>query len=189
MAPRELFHKAKGVNWCAALGLLASLAWSSACTDASAVPASARSNAGSDASNVASASKTSAVKTLPPAGYAWVIFEADTVVAEVAATPDERAQGLMYRDEIPDGTGMLFVFQDSQPRSFWMANTYIPLDIAYMNPSYRIVDIIAMEPLVTDSYPSDAPAMFALEVRQNWFAEQGITVGSQASIVFGIQGG
>jgi uncharacterized membrane protein (UPF0127 family) len=44
-----------------------------------------------------------------------------------------------------------------------------------------------MEPLVTDSYPSDAPAMFALEVRQNWFAEHGITVGSQASIIFGVQ--
>ena len=125
---------------------------------------------------------------MPPAGYAWVIFGADTVVAEVAATADERAEGLMYRDEVPDGTGMLFVFQDNQPRSFWMANTYVALDIAYMDPSYRIVDIIAMEPLVTDPYPSDAPAMFALEVRQRWFQEQGIAVGAQANIVFGVQG-
>lgn len=125
---------------------------------------------------------------LPPAGYAWVIFGADTVLAEVAATPDERADGLMYRDEVPDGTGMIFVFPDSQPRSFWMANTYVALDIAYMNPSYRIVDIIAMEPLITDSYPSSAPAMFGLEVRQGWFAEHGIAVGAQAEIVFGVQG-
>jgi uncharacterized membrane protein (UPF0127 family) len=125
---------------------------------------------------------------MPPAGYAWVIFGADTVVAEVAATADERAEGLMYRDEVPDGTGMLFVFEDSQPRSFWMANTYVALDIAYMNPSYRIVDIIAMEPLVTDSYPSRAAAMFGLEVRQGWFAEHDIAVGAQAQIVFGVQG-
>jgi uncharacterized membrane protein (UPF0127 family) len=117
-----------------------------------------------------------------------VIFGADTVLAEVAATPDERADGLMYRDEVPDGTGMIFVFPDSQPRSFWMANTYVALDIAYMNPSYRIVDIIAMEPLITDSYPSSAPAMFGLEVRQGWFAEHGIAVGAQAEIVFGVQG-
>jgi len=117
-----------------------------------------------------------------------VIFGTDTVVAEVAATADERAEGLMYRDEVADGTGMLFVFQDNQPRSFWMANTYVPLDIAYMNPSYRIVDIIAMEPLVTDSYPSRAPSMFALEVRQGWFAEESIAVGAQANIVFGVQG-
>ncbi|NIP80218.1 MAG: DUF192 domain-containing protein, partial [Gemmatimonadetes bacterium] len=51
----------------------------------------------------------------PPPGHAWVIFGADTVLAEVAATAEERAEGLMYRDDVPDGTGMLFVFQDSQP--------------------------------------------------------------------------
>ena len=57
-----------------------------------------------------------------------------------------------------------------------------------MNPSYRIVDIIAMEPLVTDSYPSNAPSMFALEVRQGWFEDHGIGVGDVAEIVFGVQG-
>lgn len=122
----------------------------------------------------------------PAAGHAWVIFGADTVVAEVAATADQRADGLMYREEVPDGTGMLFVFQDNEVRAFWMANTYVPLDIAYMDPSYRIVDIVQMEPLVTDTYPSSAPAMFALEVRQGWFAEQGIGVGDQAEVVFGV---
>jgi uncharacterized protein len=122
----------------------------------------------------------------PPSGRAWVIFGADTVVAEIAATADERAQGLMYREEVPDGTGMLFVFQDNAHRAFWMANTYVPLDIAYMDPSYRIVDIVQMEPLVTETYPSSGPAMFALEVRQGWFEENGIRVGDQAEIVFGI---
>lgn len=126
-------------------------------------------------------------KELPPAGHAWVIFDADTVVAEVAATADERAQGLMYRDDVPDGTGMIFVFPDSQIRSFWMANTYVALDIAYIDPSFRVVDIIAMEPLVTESYPSKAPAMFGLEVRQGWFEEKGIVTGAQADIVFGVQ--
>lgn len=124
----------------------------------------------------------------PPGGYAWVVFGADTVVAEIAATADERAQGLMYREELPDGTGMLFVFQDNAHRAFWMANTYIPLDIAYMDPSYRIIDIVAMEPLVTETYPSSGPAMFALEVRQGWFGEHGIGVGDQPEIVFGIGG-
>lgn len=125
----------------------------------------------------------------PAAGHAWVIFGADTVVAEVAATADQRADGLMYREEVPDGTGMLFVFQDNEVRAFWMANTYVALDIAYMDPSYRIVDIVQMEPLVTDTYPSSAPAMFALEVRQGWFAEEGIGVGDQAEVVFGVGAG
>ena len=92
----------------------------------------------------------------------------------------------MYREEVPDGTGMLFVFTDSRVRSFWMANTYVALDIAYMDPSFRVVDIIAMEPLVTESYPSSAPSMYGLEVRQGWFSEQEITIGAQAEIVFGV---
>ena len=125
----------------------------------------------------------------PPVNRAWVIFGTDTIVAEIARTPDERAQGLMYRDELPDGTGMLFVFEDVQIRSFWMANTYVALDIAYIDVSFVIVDIQQLEPLVTDSYPSAAPAMLALEVAQGWFAEHGVVVGDQAQIEFGIQVG
>ena len=123
----------------------------------------------------------------PPANRAWVIFGTDTIVAEIARTPDERAQGLMYRDELPTGTGMLFVFEDVQIRSFWMANTYVALDIAYIDVSYVIVDIQQLEPLVTDSNPSAAPAMYALEVAQGWFAQHGVTVGNQAQIEYGIQ--
>ncbi len=93
----------------------------------------------------------------------------------------------MYRDALPDGTGMLFVFPDNRVRAFWMANTYLALDIAYMDPSFRVVDVVAMEPLVTESYPSSAPAMYGLEVRQGWFEEQGIVTGAQAEIVFGVQ--
>lgn len=123
----------------------------------------------------------------PAAGTAWVIFGADTVVAEVARTPDERAEGLMYRQEIPDGTGMLFVFEDNTVRSFWMQNTYVALDIAYMDPSFVVVDIQQMEPLTTDAHQSTAPAMFALEVRKGWFAEKGIGVGARADVVFGVR--
>jgi uncharacterized membrane protein (UPF0127 family) len=188
MVLRELFHKAHMTNKRAIFGLVALTATMAACSSADAVPAEADDAAAATSLPISSPDETSTSGAYPPAGYAWVIFGADTVVAEVAATADERAEGLMYRDEVPDGTGMLFVFQDNQPRSFWMANTYVPLDIAYMNPSYRIVDIIAMDALVTDSYPSRAPSMFALEVRQGWFAETGIAVGAQANIVFGVQG-
>ena len=124
----------------------------------------------------------------PPAGHAWVIFGADTVLAEGAATPEERAAGLMYRDELAEDAGMLFVFQQPAIQSFWMANTYIPLDIAYMDSSYRITDILQMEPLDTGSYPSTKPVLFALEVIEGWFEEMDIPVGTQADIVFGVQG-
>lgn len=126
----------------------------------------------------------------PPTNRAWVVFSsdegaADTVVAEIAATPEEREQGLMHRQELPDGTGMLFVFQDSQERSFWMANTFVPLDIAYMDESYAIVSILQMTPLDRSFYPSGAPAMYALEVPQGWFSAKGVEVGDRPEIVYG----
>jgi len=116
---------------------------------------------------------------------AWVIFDGDTVVAELARTPQEREQGLMFREKLEKGTGMLFIFPDTQTRSFWMKNTFIPLDIAYLDDGLRIVDIQAMEPETLESHPSTRPAMFALEVPRGWFSELGIEVGAQARLVFG----
>ena len=133
----------------------------------------------------AQAGDPSTQERLPPPGQAWVILETDTVQAEVARTPEQREQGLMYREDLPGGKGMLFVFPDVQIRSFWMKNTFIPLDIAYLDADLRIVDIRAMEPESLDSHPSSSPAMFALEVPLGWFAEKGIAVGDQARVVFG----
>jgi uncharacterized membrane protein (UPF0127 family) len=114
-----------------------------------------------------------------------VIIGTDTVVVEVADTPAEREKGLMDREEVPDGTGMLFVFEDEAVRSFWMKDTYVALDIAYINADFRIVSIHQMEPLNTSPVASEGPAMFALEVRQKWFAEHGIEAGAMVQIVFG----
>lgn len=122
---------------------------------------------------------------LPPPKQAWVIFGTDTVHAEVARTFEEREKGLMYREKLEKGHGMIFVFTDLQTRSFWMKNTFIPLDIAYLDAELRIVDIQAMEAQSLDSHPSAAPAMFALEVPLGWFGEVGISVGDQATMVFG----
>lgn len=188
MLLRELFHKGKVPEFLLFSGLFVALVGLGACAQADAETAGVSSAVGATPSAATSDDTSPAGGAFPPAGYAWVIMGADTVLAEVAATPEERADGLMYREAVPDGTGMLFVFQDNQPRAFWMANTYVALDIAYMDPSFRIVDIIAMEPLVEESYPSAAPAMFALEVRQGWFEEKGIGIGTQAEIVFGVQG-
>ena len=121
----------------------------------------------------------------PMRGTAWVIFGADTVVAEVARTPEERAEGLMYREEVPEGTGMLFVFEEPSIRSFWMENTYVPLDIAFIDEGFRIVDIQRMEPETTDLHESAEPALFALEVAAGWFGERGVEVGDTAVVVFG----
>ena len=121
----------------------------------------------------------------PEPATALVIFGADTVVAEIAQTPAERNQGLMHREYLPENAGMLFVFPDAAVRSFWMQNTYLPLDIAYMDPNFRIIDIQPMEPMTTTSVTSRGPAMYALEVNQGWFEEHGVTVGVTPQVVFG----
>jgi hypothetical protein len=154
-------------------------------------PAGGDSTPGAEAAEAASpdqaAGGSPAARVRPAPGRAWVIFGADTVVAEVARTPEQRAEGLMYRQELPDGTGMLFVFEENEVRSFWMQNTYVALDIAFLDPGFTIVDIQQMAPMTTENHDSTAPAMFALEVRQGWFAERGIAVGARAQVVFGIQ--
>jgi uncharacterized membrane protein (UPF0127 family) len=122
---------------------------------------------------------------LPPTGTAWVIFGADTVRAEVARTSAQRQRGLMYRDAVPAGTGMLFVFEEAAVRSFWMQNTYVALDIAFLDAEMRVVDIQQMEARTEDFHESRAPAMFALEVEKGWFAANGIQIGDQAKVVFG----
>ena len=120
----------------------------------------------------------------PRPDVALIVFDADTVLAEVKDTPAERSEGMQFRDALPDGVGMLFVFESEEPRSFWMKNTYIALDIAFFDASFRIVDIQQMEPQTEDLHNSAAPAMFALEVRKGWFAEKGVRVGDQAKVVF-----
>ena len=121
----------------------------------------------------------------PAPGKAWVILGTDTVLAEVASLPEQRAQGLEHRDSVPDGTGMLFVFPTTEERSFWMKDTPVSLDIAFFDEAYRIVTIKQMEALDEGLTDSEAPTAFALEVRKGWFAERGIEVGVTAKVVFG----
>jgi uncharacterized protein len=144
-------------------------------------------NAEAERQGLAAQSRSGAAPAgpVPAAGMAWVIFGADTVRAEVARTSEQRSRGLMYRDDVPAGTGMLFIFDDQQIRSFWMQNTYVALDIAFLNTDLRIVDIQQMEALSERFHDSRAPAMFALEVPEGWFEAHGIRVGDQAEIVFG----
>ena len=100
------------------------------------------------------------------------------VKAEVAATDSQRTRGLMYRDHLPRDRGMLFAYPDARPLSFWMRNTSIPLDIAYIGADLRVVRVASMRPRTDTSHPSGAPAQYALEVNQGWMAEHGVKEGS-----------
>ena len=121
----------------------------------------------------------------PPKDRAWVIIGSDTVVAEVADSQEEWEKGLMHREEVPPGTGMLFVWEEAEVRSFWMKNTLVSLDVAFIDPSFTIIDIQQMEAESTEVHTSDGAALYALEVVKGWFAEKEIRVGDEVAIEFG----
>lgn len=101
------------------------------------------------------------------------------IMVEIADEDEERSRGLMHRESLPEDQGMLFVYTDERTLSFWMRNTLIPLDIAYIDREGRIVDIQQMEPQDSTTHPSAAPAMYALEMNQGWFEANGVEVGDR----------
>jgi len=97
--------------------------------------------------------------------------------AQVAASPLERQVGLMYRKEMPQQEGMLFVFDQPAPQCFWMKNTLIPLTAAFVADDGRIVNLEDMKPQTTDNHCSQEPVRYVLEMNQGWFAKKNIKKG------------
>lgn len=109
------------------------------------------------------------------------------LVAKVAAAASDRRRGLMGVEHLPDGTGMLFLYDDDRTGGFWMRDTLVPLDIAFVGADGTIGDILAMEPCETavaaecPTYTPDTPYRSALEVPQGWFAAQDVDEGDVVS--------
>ena len=98
---------------------------------------------------------------------------------EVADTPESRSRGLMFREELPRHRGMLFVFEESRTRSFWMKNTTIPLSIAYIRDDWVVLEIYDMEPESLEAVESRNPVRYALEVNRGLFEELGVEPGDR----------
>jgi uncharacterized membrane protein (UPF0127 family) len=97
----------------------------------------------------------------------------------VAATPRQREIGLMFRKEMPQQEGMLFVFDQPAPQCFWMKNTLLPLTAAFVADDGRIVNLEDMKPQSTDNHCSTEPVRYVLEMNQGWFARKNIKAGSK----------
>jgi uncharacterized membrane protein (UPF0127 family) len=106
------------------------------------------------------------------------------IQAEVAATPETRTTGLMYRKSLAPNHGMLFVFDQANVQCFWMRNTFIPLSIAFLLDDGTIVNIADMKPQSDDSHCSSKPVRLALEMEQGWFATRAMTPGKK---ILGLQ--
>lgn len=105
-----------------------------------------------------------------------------TLDAELARTQEERNFGFMERKKIPDGTGMLFIFEFDQKLSFWMKNTPHPLSIAYIDSNGIIREIYDMTPFSLSSIESTVSVRYALEVPKGWFQKNNITTGDIISL-------
>jgi len=105
---------------------------------------------------------------------------------EIADNDAEREKGLMYRKELPEGRGMLFDFHREQDVSFWMQNTYIPLDMLFIRADGSILRIVEdTEPLSTRLIPSGGPVRAVLEVIGGTARKLGIAPGDRvASSIF-----
>jgi len=125
--------------------------------------------------------------------------------AQLAATPEQRAIGLMHRREMPTNEGMLFafeqagvqcfwmhhtlpmhegmlfVFEQAATQCFWMRNTLLPLTAAFVADDGTIVNLADMQPLSEASHCSTQPVRFVLEMNQGWFAKRGLKAGSKLS--------
>ena len=110
------------------------------------------------------------------------------VKVEYARTVEEQARGLSNRESVPYGTGMLFIFEEDGIRTFWMKDTLVPLDIAWIDSTGEVVGIT--ESLTPESYfedpprlyPSPSPVQYVLEVPAGYFEDAGVAVGDRVNL-------
>jgi uncharacterized protein len=99
--------------------------------------------------------------------------------AEVARNPVDRTTGLMFRTRMSEDEGMLFVFPDEAPRSFWMRNTLLPLSIAFLDRSGEVLNVEEMQPETENPHFSKGPAVYALEMNAGWFVRHRVGPGAR----------
>jgi len=110
---------------------------------------------------------------------------------DAARSMDEHAYGLMNRTIMPADEGMIFIFNDESIREFWMKNTLIDLDIAYISSANVVIDIQTMKAVTSvlqtnlPTYPSKGPARYAVEMNSGWFKKNGFPVGTTIRLLSG----
>ena len=100
---------------------------------------------------------------------------------EVAATPEQQEQGLMFRHSLAGDRGMIFPYDPPQQVAFWMKNTLIPLDIVYIRANGTIAGIVNAQPMDITPLPSGEPVVLVLEIRGGRAAELGIKEADKVS--------
>ncbi len=108
-----------------------------------------------------------------------VYINDDSIKVEIAESERERKRGLMYRKELKDIEGMLFIFKRDGYYGFWMKNTYIPLEILFINRELMVVDMDTMLPLDTVPHFPVVPVRYVLELKTGSIRKYKIKIGSK----------
>ena len=120
-------------------------------------------------------------------GAEWIELNGTRIAVELADDHEERARGLMHRDRLAAGSGMLFLHADEERQAYWMKNTKIPLDILYFDADRRLVSVSRAAPCSLGDrcppHPSAGPALYVLELNAGEAAALGVERGDE--IVFG----
>lgn len=115
--------------------------------------------------------------------YLPISIDGTPLQLQLALTKPEQNKGLMHRDSMPTDHGMLFLFENPKPQSFWMRNTRIPLDIAYIDASGRVLEIHALYPYDENAVSSRSQeVLIAVETNRGWFARNQIKPGAQLDL-------
>jgi uncharacterized membrane protein (UPF0127 family) len=105
------------------------------------------------------------------------------LLLELAITPQKRGKGLMFRDALQSGEGMIFVFESPQPMRFWMKNTRIPLDIGYFSPEGRLKELHHGKPFDLSGMPSSSNSLqFVIELNAGDYKKLGIRMGDKIDL-------
>lgn len=99
--------------------------------------------------------------------------------AQVASNAEQRQIGLMFRKDMPQHEGMIFVFEQPTKQCFWMKDTLLPLTAAFVADDGTIVNLADMKPQTLDGHCSNKPVRYVLEMNQGWFTKKGIKAGSK----------
>ena len=105
----------------------------------------------------------------------------NAIHAEVAANDPDREKGLMFRTALGGNQGMVFLFDRADLECMWMKNTLIPLSVAFMDDSGKIINIEDMQPQTENNHCARGPARYALEMNLGWFTAHGVKPGATIS--------
>ena len=103
-----------------------------------------------------------------------ISIEKVNLCVELAISQREKTKGLMYRNDLSNSDGMLFIWKNEGKRCMWMKNTYIPLDLGFFREDMTLIEVKDLFPKSLDSVCSSEPAKYALELSKGWFSSHKI---------------